>query len=169
MKDFCSISKLLERYFDDQATEEQKAMVEDHLPACPVCQERLKGLRGLREAIKIPVEKALKEETFPWVWEKIERGIQLRKKPSWRESLRFWLEISPWLRKRIWIPATAVAILLVLATSPFLFKKTSSHLEGSDVKYVKSEVYNVMVYESEKAEVTVIWLFEETQNESTAS
>lgn len=170
MKDSCSpISKLLERYFDHQATDEEKAMVERHLPVCPVCKERLKWLQGLRVALRTPVEEALREETFPWVWEKIERGIRLQKKPFWRESHQSWLDLFPWLRKRIWIPAMAVAIILVLTTTPFLFKKTSSHLEQSVVEYVNSEVYNVMVYESEKEKVTVIWLFEEIRNESTSS
>ena len=170
MKDSCSsISQLLERYFDRQATDEERSLVERHLPVCQTCHERLSVLEGLREAIKAPVDEALKEETFPWVWEKIERGIRLEKKPSWQESVRSWIDLSPLFRKKVWIPAVVTAIVLALVTSPFLFKKTPSYSERSVVEYVESGVYNVMVYESEKAKVTVIWLFEEPQNESPAS
>jgi anti-sigma factor RsiW len=170
MKDSCSsISQLLERYFDRQATDEERALVERHLPICPICYERLRLLEGLREVIKTPVDEALKEETFPWVWEKIERKIRLEKKPSWQESFRSWLDLSPLLRKKVWIPAVATAVVLALAISPLLFKKTPSYSEQSVVEYIESGIYNVMVYESEKAKVTVIWLFEGPQNESPAS
>jgi hypothetical protein len=118
----------------------------------------------LRKAIKTPVDEALKEETFPWVWEKIERGIRLEKKPSWQESFRSWLDLSPLLRKKVWIPAVATAIVLALVASPLLFKKTPSLSAPSVVEYVESQTYNVMVYESEKAKVTIIWLFEEEES-----
>ncbi|MDP3016639.1 MAG: zf-HC2 domain-containing protein [Deltaproteobacteria bacterium] len=171
MKDSCSsISQLLERYFDRQATDEERSLVERHLPVCQTCHERLGVFEGLRKAIKAPVDEALKEETFPWVWEKIEREIRLGKKPSWQESLRSWLDLSPLFRKKVWIPAMAAAIILVLVISPLLFfKKGPSYSERSVVEYVESGVYNVMVYESEKAKVTIIWLFEGPQNESPAS
>jgi len=170
MKDSCSsTSQLLERYFERQAMDEERSLVERHLPLCQTCHERLRVLEGLRKAIKTPVDEALKEETFPWVWEKIERGIRMRRKSSWWESFRSWLDLSPLSRKKVWIPAVATAIVLALVTSPLLFKKTPSYSERSVVEYVESGVYNVMVYESEKAKVTVIWLFEEPQNESPAS
>jgi len=170
MKDSCSsVSPLLERYFDRQATEPERTLVENHLPNCPVCRERLSFLEGLSKAIKNPVDEALKEETFPWVWEKIEREIRLQKRPSVWESLHSWLTLSPFLRKKVWIPAVATAMVLALIVFSPILKKSSSILERSVVEYVESDVYDVMVYESEKAKVTVIWVFEEPQNESTAS
>ena len=164
MKDSCSsISQLLERYFDRQATDEERSLVERHLPICQPCHERLTLLEELRKAIKAPVDEALKEETFPWVWEKIERGIRLGKKPSWQESVRSWIDLSPLFRKKVWIPAMAAAIVLSLVASPLLFKKTPSSSDRSVVEYLESQDYNVMVYESEKTKVTVIWLFEEEE------
>src|SRR4030043_2141906 len=102
MKDSCSsISQLLERYLDRQATDEERSLVERHLPICQTCHERLTLLEELRKAIKAPVDEALKEETFPWVWEKIERGIRLGKKPSWQESVRPGVVFFPFSLKKV--------------------------------------------------------------------
>jgi hypothetical protein len=43
---------------------------------------------------------------------------------------------------------------------PLLFKKITSYPSPSVVEYIESQTHNVMIYESEKAKVTVIWLFE---------
>ncbi len=168
MKDACtSIAPLLEKYFDRQATDEEQALVEKHLSFCSTCIRRLKELEGLREMIKSPVDRALQEETFPWVWEKIEKGIRQKEKSSWWETLPSWLDLSHWLRKKVWIPAIATALVLAFIMAPLFFKKTSSHMEPTVVEYVESQFYNVMVYESEK--VTVIWLLETTPNGYPAS
>ncbi len=162
-----SIAHLLEKYFDRQATEEERSLVEKHLLACSLCDQRLRELEGLKQMIRGPVDQALQQETFPWVWEKIEKRLQQEGNvPRW-ETLRSWLGRSFWPRKKVWIPALAMALVLALIVSPLFFKKTPSLLERSVVEYVESQVYNVMVYESGK--VTVIWLFETEQNGSPPS
>ena len=170
MKDSCSsVSKLLEKYFDHEATEEERSFVEAHLPGCPNCQDALNMMAGLRDMMKNPVEEAVEKEDFPWVWQKIERGIRLEEKPPWWESLRSWLDISFLLKRRVWIPAVATIAILILIVAPILFKKTPSYSGLSVVEYIESQNYNVMIYESEKAKVTVIWLFEGPEQEVPSS
>jgi len=170
MKDSCSsASKLLEKYFDQEVTNEERSLVEAHLLDCPACQDELKLMEGLRDMIRTPVEEAVQKEDFPWVWQKIERGIQLEKRPNWWKSLRSWLDITPLHKRRVWIPAIAAIAILILIVTPLLFKKTSSYPGPFVVEYVESQTNNVMVYESEKSKVTVIWLFEGPEMESPAS
>jgi anti-sigma factor RsiW len=170
MKDSCSsASKLLEKYFDQEVTNEERSLVEAHLLGCPACQDELKLMEGLRDMIRTPVEEAVQKEDFPWVWQKIERGIQLEKRPNWWKSLRSWLDITPLHKRRVWIPAVAAIAILIIIVTPLLFKKTSSYPGPFVVEYVESQTNNVMVYESEKSKVTVIWLFEGPEMESPAS
>jgi hypothetical protein len=170
MKDSCSsASKLLEKYFDQEVTNEERSLVEAHLLDCPACQDELKLMEGLRDMIRTPVEEAVQKEDFPWVWQKIERGIQLEERPNWWKSLRSWLDMTPLHKRRVWIPAVAAIAILIIIVTPLLFKKTSSYPGPFIVEYVESQTNNVMVYESEKAKVTVIWLFEEPEMESPAS
>jgi len=170
MKSECSsISKLLDKYFDQEVTPEERSLVEGHLPDCSACQMALDSMQNLRLLIKGPVEEAVEKENFPWVWQKIEKGIQRKERLGLLDSLKSWLDVTPLLKRKIWIPAVAAAVILILITAPLLFKKTTSYPPLSVVEYVESETYNVMIYESEDEKVTVIWLFNGPQEESSTS
>jgi anti-sigma factor RsiW len=165
-KECSSVSKLLDKYFDRELTLAERSLVEGHLPDCPACRRALESMETLRNLIRRPVEEAVKKETFPWVWEKIERGIQQKEGPGFWESLRDWLNFPSLLKRKIWIPAAATAVILILVMAPLLFKKTSSYPVPSVVEYVESETYNVMIYQPENQEVTVIWLFNGPEEET---
>jgi anti-sigma factor RsiW len=170
VKSECSfVSRLLEKYFDQEVTPEEKSLVEGHLPDCSACRMALDSMQNLRTLIKSPVEEAVEKETFPWVWEKIEKGIQRKERPGLWDFLKSWLDVTPLLKRKILIPVVAAAVILILITAPLLFKKTASYPTLSVVEYVESETYNVMVYELETPQVTVIWLFEGPEEESSTS
>jgi anti-sigma factor RsiW len=170
MKRECSsISRLLEKYFDQEVTPEERSLVEDHLSDCPACRSALLSMENLRNLIKSPVEEAVEKENFPWVWEKIEKGIQREERPGLLESLWSWLDVISLRKKKILIPAVAAAVILILITAPLLYKQISSYPVPSVVEYVESETYNVMVYELETPQVTVIWLFEGPEEEESST
>lgn len=171
MKDSCSsVSRLLEKYFDQEVTERQRLLVEGHLQDCPACRNALTSMEELRTLIKVPVEEAVQKEEFPWVWQKIEREIRSPgKELSWWQSISSWLDLSSLFNKKVWIPAVATFVVLLFITAQVIFKKTPSYPDASVVEYVESETNNVMVYDLEKARVTVIWLFEEPEEEVSPS
>jgi anti-sigma-K factor RskA len=169
MKDSCSsVSKLLEKYFDQEVTDKERSFIESHLRDCLTCQGELRSMEKLRDLVKPPIEEAVREEELYWVWQKIKREIQLRERSTWWESLRSWLDISPLFRRRVWIPVAATMVILIVMV-PLLFKKITSFPGPSVVEYIESQTYNVMVYESENTKVTVIWLFEEPEKETPSS
>lgn len=164
MRDPCAtVSGFLDRYFDQEVTDEERSLVEEHVKECRTCRRALDTLESMRRLIRAPVDEAVEREPFPWVWEKIERGIQAREKAGLWERLRSWMDPSLLLRKRVWIPAAVGAAVVLLITGQFLFRKPSSYPGLSVVEYVESPTHNVMVYELEDARVTVIWLFEEKE------
>jgi len=159
MRDSCSsLSESLGKYFDQEATERERTLVESHLLDCPNCRNVLKRMEGLRDLIKIPTEEIPKED-FQWVWQKVQREVR-KERPTWRQSLWSWVDITLLLRRKIWIPAVASAVIIILFIAPLLFKNTPSYSGTSAVEYIESDSYNVMVYETEKGKVTVIWLLE---------
>jgi anti-sigma factor RsiW len=170
MKDSCpSVSKLLEKYFDQEATNEERLLVEGHLHDCPACRSALTSLEELRALIKVPVEEAVQKEDFPWVWQKIEGEIRLQEKLTWWQTLPAWLDVSPLFKKKVWIPAVATVAVLLFITAQIILQKTPSYPSGSVVEYVESPTYNVMVYQSETPKVTVIWLFDEPEEGTSTS
>ena len=150
-------------------TDPERVLVEGHLLECPTCRDALRSMESLRNLIKSPVEAAVEKEELPWVWQKIEREIRSEEKLSWWKGIWDWFDVTPLLRKRVLIPAVAVTVLLILLTAPLLFKKTSSYPGQSVVEYVESQTYNVMIYETENAKMTVIWLFEGPDQERSTS
>ncbi len=162
MKDVCSsVSKLLEKYFDQELTDNQRVLVEGHLQDCAGCRNALRSMEELRTLMKFPVEEAVREEDFPWVWQKIEREVRKgQEKRTWRQSLRSWLDISPLFRRKVWIPTAATVAALLLITTLIISEKTPSYPSASVVEYLDSPTHNVMVYQAEPT-VTVIWVFDE--------
>jgi len=158
-------SELLEKYFDQEVTEEERTIVEGHLFQCQACRETLTALDGLRHLVKDPVDKHDQEENFHWVWQRIEREIQRKEEPAWKGFLGRWLDVGLFLRRRVWIPAAAVAVAIVIALTPYFFKESPSSSDLSVVEYVESQSHNVMVYELEKENVTVIWLLDGQERE----
>jgi len=170
MKDACSaVSKLLEKYFDQEVTKEERSFVEAHLLDCSACRDALRFMEELRTLIKVPVEEAVQKEDFPWVWQKIERGIRLEERPTFWETLQSWLQISSIFQRKVWIPFVATIAVLLFVTTQFIIKKTPSYSEPYVVEYIESETYNIMIFESEKAKTTVIWLFEVPEQKSSTS
>jgi len=160
---------LLEKYFDQEVTDTERSLVDGHLPDCPACREVLDSMEELRTLMKAPVEEVVRKEDFPWVWQKIEREIGSQKKRTWWQSLRSWLDMTPLLKRKVWIPAVATFMVLLFITSQVIFKRTPSYPDGSVVEYVESQSDNVMVYQLEDPKVTVIWLFESPEEEATTT
>ncbi len=141
--------------------DDERLLVEGHLQGCPDCRNALRSMQELRTLMRVPVEEAVRKEDFPWVWQKIEREIRKgQEKLPWWQSLRSWLDVSPLFKKKVWIPAAAAFVVLLLITAQIIFKETPSYPSTSVVEYLDSPTYNVMVYQSEEPKVTVIWLFE---------
>jgi len=170
MKDRCSVvSALLERYHDQEVTEEERRLIEDHLSQCPSCRDLLSTTAQIGTLIKLPIQEASERADFDRTWTKIRREIEKREPLPWWESLGDRLKASLFSWKRAWIPAMAAALIVVgLIVGPVLLEDQSP-LKMSSVEYVESADYNVMIYEGEKGNVTIIWLFDRSDEEVPAS
>ncbi len=163
MKEPCSsLSEMVQRYFDREVTAREKALVEDHLRDCPSCRNALGSMEQIRRLMAIPAEDVAREDDFGRVFTKVKREIRTEKSRSWWENFRVRVFSGLVLPKKVWVPAVA-AVVLLLAATPFFFKKSPSYPDATVVEYIESDTNNVMIYESEKGNTTVIWLIEEKE------
>ena len=170
MKRLCSsVSELLEKYLDQELTDQEKALVEGHLFDCSSCRDSLKSMEELSHVMKVSPFEIAREEHYDRVWLKVKREIRSEEKHSWWEVFRSWFWLPTLHQKRVWIPAVAAALVLIFITVPLLLKKSPSLPAEFGVEYVESTTNNVMVYEVEQSKVTVIWLFEGSETEPTTS
>lgn len=170
MKNQCaSILKLLNKYFDQEDTPKERIFVEDHLKECLSCQKVLRSMKDLKSLINLQIREATRGEDLPWLWQKIERGIHLQEKETLWPSIQSWLSSSPLLRKKVWIPAVVTIGSFLLMSTQLFYKKIPSHPDLSVVEYIESQTHNIMVYEFEKPKVTLIWLFDVGDKDSTVS
>jgi anti-sigma factor RsiW len=170
MKPVCTFpAELLDRYFDREATADERVRVEEHLPACPACGELLREMGSLQALLKSSLEKetATAEETGQ-MWTRIASEIRRKeRRASWRPDWS-WLRWRPLTLRNAWIPGLAAAALALIVLVPFLLQSPSTPA-GSVVEYVESQTHNVMVYEFEKTKVTVIWLLDGSEQEKPTS
>lgn len=164
MKSSCSsVSELLERYFDREVTGQEKTLVDAHLGDCSSCRDTLKSMENLAELVKVPSERMAEKVDFDRIW------VHLHREARNREAVTSWFDVSRLFRRRVWIPALVTALVAIVVMVPLLFKKSPSLPVQFGVEYVESRTNNVMVYEIEKAKVTVIWLLEGPEAESTTT
>jgi anti-sigma factor RsiW len=160
MKGACSLSaELLERYMDSEMTDRERGVVETHLAECPSCSELLRSMMEFSAMIKVPAAEHPSNAEYDRLWRHIKNESQKKRAP------RF--DFLGFLRQRIWVPASAVALVLVIVAASLLFKKTTTVPGRFGVEYVESKTNNVVVYEVEKSNVTVIWLLEGPEEDST--
>lgn len=170
MKDRCSaVSTLLERYHDQEVTEEERKEIEEHLSECSSCRDLLSRTAEIAELIKLPIHDSSERADFEKAWVKIRREIQKKEPLPWWISVGEWLRVSLFSWKRAWVPAMAAALIaLGLIAGPVLLEDRGT-LKVFSVEYVESSNYNVMIYEGEKGNVTVIWLFDPSDEEAPTS
>ena len=144
--------------------------MEGHLSQCRACRGLVAEMEELGNLLKAPIEEAVRQGDFYRVWRNVQREIRENPRLSRWESFRSWVDASSLFRKRVWVPALAAAMLILsFIVVPVLMRKDTSHMMLSAVEYVESPDYNVMVYEGEQEDVTVIWLFDRPDQEAPTS
>ncbi len=119
--------------------------------------------------VRSPIHEVCERADFEKAWTNIRREIRPREPSRLWESVGLWLKASCLSWKRAWVPAAAAALIVAgLIVGPIL-REDQTAFKMSSVEYVESSDYNVMIYEGEKGNMTIIWLFDRSDEEAPTS
>jgi len=153
-------------WLDQELNSIEVKQVEEHVKACPDCQKEKVQLERLSEALKSALETTAARVAFDEVWTRVREGL---------------IDDDPWYRKvahglggilaprRIaWmVPAVAILIVAIMSIFDFLPEVSigSKHAFTS-VDSINSYGKNVGVFRESETRTTVIWLFEDHDDDN---
>jgi len=144
---------ILNRFFDQELGQEERAAFSQHLKDCPSCQKALRENEHISAVFKAGLDKELSQINFNALDHKVS-GLIRRKKSRW------WMMLKDFFASRkFFVPATAAAAILILT---FSLTRGPASLSGPSaiINSLTGDVSSVMIIETPKSRQTIIWFSE---------
>jgi hypothetical protein len=170
MKDCAEIKRLLGPWIDGELGADQAAEVQLHVQACASCLDEKARLERLESSLKSLLEMKASEVAFDAFWAGVRQRIADEK--SWHTRAVDWLRgvLSP---PRLAWAAPAMVVILVAALSLDRFfpgwRWAFGPTNVASVESIDGHGFNVALLREAKTKTTVIWLFENQENDDETS
>ncbi len=165
-----AVKKSLGRWFDGEIDAAEAQEIQGHLEECSVCLEEKRRLVRLQTSLKSVLESGASGLAFEPFWNGVRRRIVERKPWHVRFLDRVRLALPP--QRLAWaIPLVIIFLLGVFSLEQF-FPKWRSGSNKSNLAAVESvdgHGFNVAVFRESKTKTTVIWLFQNQEEEDGSS
>ena len=158
---------LLSLFLDGELDSHQMRALALHSARCTACEQELRQLERLQEAISTTISSAVDEIDLQGFWPGIERRLTSLRRPWWQRARLWWGEGEhAWL---IRVPAFAAAVA-VAAFAFFLFTRNPTpgpqsaapQLAAVDnaatIESLESDVDSVAVLNDPETRTTVLWV-----------
>lgn len=145
---------LVDLLYDQELDESEEVRLKEHLETCPSCRQALKENQALSNVFKAGVANAVSRTSLENIEDRVMDKIQRRNLPWWRSIPDL---LTP---KRILLPATALAALLVVSIFYFPGARSRNGGPSALVNSLGGETASVMIFETPNTHHTIIW-FEE--------
>jgi anti-sigma factor RsiW len=170
MKKQCEeIEKLLGAWLDRELNQFEAERVESHLQECDACFKEKQQLERIQDSLKRALELRASGLAFEPFWREVRRRI-LEQKP-WYAELWDWIRFSLYAPRLTWaIPLVIVGLLGVLTVEQFVPGLGLGPARSNvAVESIDGHGLNVAVFRESKTKTTVIWLFENQEDEQESS
>jgi predicted anti-sigma-YlaC factor YlaD len=170
MKDCEGIKRLLGPWIDGELDTDQAAEVQLHVQACASCLDEKARLERLEFSLKSLLETKASEVAFDTFWAGVRQRIADEK--SWRTRAVDWLRgvFSP--PRLAWaVPAMVVILVAALSLDQFFpgWRWAFGPTNVASVESIDGHGFNVALLREAKTKTTVIWLFENQENDDETS
>ena len=170
MKDCEEIKKSLGAWLDGELDAARAAGIQLHVQACASCGEEKARLERLDASLKNLLETQASQIAFDPFWAGVRRRIADEK--SWHTRVVDWLRgvFSP--PRLAWaVSATVVVLVAALSLDQFFpgWRWVFGPANVASVESIDGHGFNVALLREAKTKTTVIWLFENQENDDETS
>ncbi len=171
MKRQCEeIEKLLGPWLDRELSQAEAQQVETHLEECHACSRAKEQLERLQNSLKSFLEARASGVSFEPFWRELQERI-LEQKP-WYGALWDWARLALYPPRLTWaIPLVIVLLLAILSLEQFVpgWGLGPGRNNLAAVESIDGHGLNVAVFRESKTKTTVIWLFQNQEEENESS
>ncbi len=170
MMDCKAIESLLGAWLDGELDRSEAERVRMHVQACPSCLREKERLERLQASLKGVLERGASGLAFEPFWDGVRQRI-LERKP-WHARLWDWVRPAFYPQRLAWaIPLVIVFLLGILSLEQFFpgWRWGSNRGNVAAVDSIDGHGFNVAVFRESKTKTTVIWLFENQEDENESS
>ncbi|MBI4523854.1 MAG: zf-HC2 domain-containing protein [Deltaproteobacteria bacterium] len=163
-----TIKKSLGSWLDVELADSEAAKIKAHLEICAECAEEKRRLIRLQASIKDVLESRASGIAFEPFW----RGVRSRilEKRPWYVALREMISgdfLSP--QRLAWTIPVGIALILALLSLDQFSPWGSQKNNLTSVESIDGHGFNVAVFRESQTKTTVIWLFENQEDEDEPS
>ncbi|GAB4330747.1 MAG: hypothetical protein Kow0099_01500 [Candidatus Abyssubacteria bacterium] len=163
------VRSLLDRFYDNELGRRKHRAVSEHLRQCPGCAGEFEKLSRTGLLLKSHYRDFANADDVSAVWAGVSRAMDTTDalQPDQSEPLLEKLGRIFAIPKPAWAAAAAVALLIVLAIA-YIPNDQVSTVAANDciIDKVEAENYSVMVYETGNNGMKIIWVMNESPEET---
>lgn len=168
MKTDCeAIESLLGAWLDGELDRPDVERVEMHVQGCSSCLKTKECLEQIQASLKDVLGAEAARLPFDPFWNGVSRRIS--EKRAWHTPIREWWASALYPQRLAWaIPVVIVFLLGVLSLEQFFpgWRWGSNPGNAAAVDSIDGHGLNVAVFRESKTKTTVIWLFENQEDEN---
>ena len=170
MMDCDAIKRSLGAWLDGEASQSEAELIRAHVEGCPSCLGEKERLERLQAAVRGFFEMEASGLAFEPFWD----GVRQRILEKRRWHARLWDRASYvfYAQRLAWAIPVAIVFLLALFSLEQFFPGWRWGSNRGDVTAVESidgHGFNVALFRESKTKTTVIWLFENQEDEDESS
>ncbi len=110
----CPTNETLILHHDGELSARERAVVDAHLSTCATCKAVLSGLSAVSTLTRDALDAELDAVSFAGFTQRVMHGIEEERPVALGERVRVWLEEFMANRRRVWVPALAMAVALAM-------------------------------------------------------
>jgi hypothetical protein len=145
---------MVSRFFDQELGPDEHDRINKHLRHCPSCQKVLKANQSISALLRAGLEEAFSHVDIEDFEERVFDLIQRKGAPWWMKLRALFVS------KRFYVPAVAVATLLILVLS-VVRRPAPEPGPSAIIKSFTGDISSVMIIQMPKSQQTILW-FNET-------